>query len=350
MSGLEKTSYIESESFVFIKKITGSAKIGDHEILQDQHSGLLVFKKNILTNDFTKAEELKTKYEERKEYICPYMLKCLDYSLSIKHDWCSKFYSIKVYYEYPFYDLEKILKARINSKSKFLHEEIMYVFYHTLEGLCYLESKELNEGHLQLNTVFYDDYLQIYKLVDNFSKLSYKERCFDYFYMNNGFKIFTPEMLKIMKTNQPIMIDYSKVDIYCLGVIMLALGNIDTIYQIYDLGAFTINYNYLNMFMKKIYDQYNDKNPLLIEIIKDLLIENPEYRPSPLQVKAKFPSYEQFKKVIGQHEMPTKLNSGIQEPTEINTKDFIKSHKELKQFRKSTIGFKLFKGTSYDNF
>lgn len=349
MSDLEKTSFVDSESYILIKKITGSGKVGDHDILQDQKTGLLVFRKNYLTNDIGKAEELKAKYERRKQNVCPYMLKFLDYSLKVEHDWCSKFYSVRTYFEYPFYDLEKILKARISSKSKFIHEEIMYVFYHVLEGLCYLESNDLNDGHLQLNNVFYDTELQCYKLVDNFSKLSYRDRCLDYFYTNNGFKIFTPEVLKMLKTAQPALLDYSRIDTYCLGVILLALGNLDTIFELFDLGNFTINYNYLNALMKKIYDEYNENNPLLIEIIKDLLIENPKHRPTPLQVKAKFPTYEQFLKVMGQKDANVKSKS-LDRNEEINTHDFIKSNKDLKQFRNSTVGFKSFTGTSYDNF
>lgn len=350
MPAFEKSTPIESEGYTPIKKITGSSKAGDHEILQDQHTGLLIFRKNYLTNDQSKAEELREKYEKRKKNACPYMLKCLDYSVKIKSDWCSKFYSIKAYYEYPFYDLEKILKARIGARTKFLHEEIGYVFYHVLESISYLESLDASEGHLQLNTVFYDTELQTYKLVDNFSKVTYRDRCLDYYYTNNGFKIFTPEVLKMLKMNQPMMIDYSRVDTYCLGVILLALGNLDTIYELFDLGNFTINQGYLNNLMKKMYDQYYENNPLLIEILKDLLIENPKHRPTPLQVKAKFPSYEQFKEVLAKQAKIDKPSFTKTGTLEMNTDDLIKSHKDLKEFRKSTFGFKPFTGLSYDNF
>ena len=347
----EKLTHLESDNYTLIKKVTGSGKVGEHEILQDQHTGALVFRKHYLTNDVSKTQAIREKYEKRIQNECPYMLQCIDYSITIKSDWCSKFYSINVYYEYPFYDLEKILKARISARSKFLHEEIGYMFYHILESLCYMEAKGLSDGHLQLNTVFYDIDQQKYKLVDNFSKLSYRERCPDFYYSNNGFKIFTPEVLTALRNSDSSPLDYSKVDTYCLGVIMLTLGNLDAIYGLYDLNSFTINQQYLSNLMKKIYDLYHDQNPLLIEIIKDLLIDNPKARPTPLQVKAKFPSYEQFVEVLRQTQVKTEKPTFTKTGTlEMNTNDLIQSHKELNSFRKSTFGFKPFHGTSYDNF
>lgn len=348
MPGLKKTSFIESDSYQLVKKISGSGKVGDHEVLQDKHTGILVFKKSHLTSSGGKAGLLKDRYEKRIQNPCYYMLKCLDYSLKIEHDLCSKFYSIKVYYEYPFYDLEKILRARIRSKSKFLHEEIMYVFYHVLEALCYLESIDKSDGHLQLNTVFYDTELEIYKVVDSFGKETYKERCLDNFYNNNGFKIFTPEVLKLLKSAEPVQIDFSRVDTYCLGVILLALGNLDTVYKLFDLGDFTINNAHLTEMMKKVFDEYSDDNYLLIEIIRDLLIENPKHRPTPLQIRAKFPTYDQFLHIIKLKELK-KMSTSLDQK-EIRTADFIRSNVDLKRHKKSQVGFKPFAGLSYENF
>lgn len=314
-----------------IKKVSNSEKVGDHHIYQNQETGELILKKSFLTNEKAEGEKYHYFFKERVQNKCVNMMRCLDYRSMIKSDICSKFYIFEVYYEYPFYDLQKILKSRIKEKISFMHEELMYIFYHILEALCYKEARGNNTGRLQLVNVFYDTDNQIYKLIDDFKRTDFKQDFLDLLYKNKeGFNIFAPETLKLLSISGNQRIDYPKIDVYHLGIILLILGNNTKIYDLYDLDRHMINKKCLNSYLAGMYDRYSKQNPLLIEILKDLLIEDPSWRPTPLQVKQKFPTYIEFVQVM-------EKNSGKKTPiTNGNTRsrqmtEYIKSNRELAQ-------------------
>lgn len=308
-----------------IKKIQNHDKVGDHTIYQDPATGIIFFRKSFMTNKKKEGEHLEKKFDERRLNRCDYMMKCLDYNSMIKSDICSKFFIFEVYYEYPFYDLEKILKSRMKEAGKFLHEELMYIFYHVLEALCFLEGQGVGYNNLQLSTVFYETDGQHYKLIDDFSRLAFREKCLNLLYSNKGFNIFAPETLKFLQSFDDRDLDFAKISIYHLGIILLVLGNNCQTYELYDLGSYIVNKKFLNVLLKNMFDSYNKDNPVLIEILKDLLIENPKYRPTPLEVKKKFPNYMEFVKVM-------ERNSNKINPRNARARgmtEYIKSNRDL---------------------
>ncbi len=295
----ERVSNIEkSKRFQELKRINGDPKCGDHNIMQDPNSGELLMRKVFLTNEPKIAQRYYDKFDARTLKNFPFLIQCYDFSFQIQSEFCSKYYVVHVYYEYPYDDLEKMLVSHMKTSKQFTHEELMTLFYHSLEALCHMQSASVGYGYLQLWSVFKDDSTGWFKLIDNFSNLATREFYFHLMTSSQQCKLFAPEILRAIYQPPAQSLDLTKVDTFHLGLILLSLGTLHPLNDIYDFDHSIILQEKLAAHIKVFEARYRAFNPLLIEIIHQLLVIDSKQRPTPNEVKNFFPSYEHFQSAI----------------------------------------------------
>ena len=295
----ERTSNIEkSKRFQELKRISGDPKCGDHNIMQDPNSGELLMRKVYMTNEPKTAQRYYEKFDARSLKNFPFLIQCYDFSFQIQSEFCSKYFVVHVYYEYPYDDLEKMLISHIKQSKPFTHEELMTLFYHALEALCHIETVSVGYGYLQPWSMFKDDTTGWFKLIDNFSNLGIREFYFNLITSAQQCKLFAPEVLRVIYQPSAQPIELPKVDIFHLGLILLSLGNLHPLNDIYDFDHSLILQDKLNAHIRTFEQKYRSFNPLLIEVIHQLLILDPKQRPVPSAVRKFFPSYDHFQSAI----------------------------------------------------
>ena len=341
----DKTSQIEDSEYIEVKRVLGSENTGDHILMQDQATGALMMKKLFRINDKERARATREKYEKRLSSGNPYVIDCLDFSFLTKSQLCVKYFQLAVYYEYPLYDLEKLFKARMNENRYFYHEELMFIFYHALEGLCHFSEQSKGHGYLQFNMVFYDTERQRYKLCENFGHVPLYEQYVTSFFSNNGYKVFAPEMLENMQANKRESINMAKLDVFNLGVLLLCLGTLSKPLELYDVSYYRLSSFGMEKLLAEFNDRYESKNPLLVEIVKELLILSPLKRATPIEIRARFPSLAQFLEVYEQNKSKADRNSPTVSETVMNS--FIKDHQSLKVITQAENRIISVKGKSF---
>lgn len=329
----DKASPIEDAGYIEIKRLLGCEATGDHLLLQDPSTGRLVMKKIFHINDMERAKRMLAKFEGRKANGCSYLIECLDYSFKTKTRLCVKYFVMCVYYEYPLYDLERLFKARTSEGRPFYHEELMFLFYHILEALCHLEGLSSAHGYLQLSSIFYDTESQRYKLCENFGMMHPYEQYVGAFFNSNGYKTFAPEVLQAMQVGSKQAFDLAKADTYNLGVILLSLGNMAKPIELYDTSFYKVSDYGQEKLMGGFVGRYESDNPLLVEIVKELLVRDQAVRLTPRQVKAKFPSFEQFLEVYEKSRVHA--SKKISAVNETHMDSFIKNNASLRNMAMS---------------
>jgi hypothetical protein len=295
----ERVSNIEkSKRFQELKRLTGDYKCGDHNIMQDPENGELLMKKVFMTNEPKTAQKYYDKYDARTLRNYPFLIQCYDFSFQIQSEFCSKFYVLHAYYEYPYDDLEKIFTALSKTGKFFTHEELMTLFYQSLESLCHMQAVSVGYGYLQLYSIFKDTSSDSFKLIDNFSNLGAREFYFNLINSASPNIIIAPEVLSIIYQPSSPPLNLPKVDVFNLGLIILTLGNLLPLNDIYDFGRSAIIPDKLAMHIKSFEARYSHFNPLLIEVLHQLLILDPNQRPFPSAIKSFFPSFSHFQSVI----------------------------------------------------
>lgn len=75
----------------------------------------------------------------------------------------------------------------------------------------------------------------------------------------------------MFKSGSSTIENMAKSDSFCLGIILLSLGNNEQPVKLFNLDNFTIDENLLIDKLNEFYEEYGSKNPLLCSIIKNLL-------------------------------------------------------------------------------
>ena len=303
-----KTSIFDGPEYVEVKQIKNCKKAGDHYVIQNVQTSEIYLRKTILTSDEKNANTLYTKFANRVQNKSDYLINCEDFSIKIKKDFCSKYYIFRVFYEYPLNDLETLLKEKKNKNEKITHEKLTRIFYEVLEALYFLENNSIGHGHLQNFNIFFSERDNQYKLLDNFSSLKFRDIYLNYIYTNKGYFVFAPETLALIQSGSDELINYSKIDVFHLGLILLMLGNLTPINKLYDLENFIVRKNVLDELLKKFSNRYSSLNPLLVKIVGKLVVLNSNERMLPSELKKKFPTFQKFQNALSRNSSKSDLD------------------------------------------
>lgn len=288
------------ETFKFIRDIKGDKKCGDHAILQNPNTGELILRISRKTDDREQAKTLFQRYHSRMQASCPAILRCIDFSMKHENAWCSNFFYFNVYFEYPFHDLESEMKRKLQDRVRFTHEELTEIFYQALDGLCFFQNEMNGHGKLQAFSIFFDENNRMFKVSEYFLGMARGEY-FKFLYLEKGgIKIFAPELVEFLQ-RRSIVIDDSKLDMFHLGLILLALGLCNDLSCLYDRTKFSMNLEELKKLILSFKDIYEAQNPLLVSIVEGLLVVDPSKRALPIETRKMIPSHYSFIQVISKN-------------------------------------------------
>ncbi len=278
-------------------KKTGQSKnalFGEHFIYTNNETNTQIICKEKLYNDRTSLnraiEDIKIKILNKHDYV----LNLLDYSVEVQKNWCSTFYLLRAFYEYPEMSLKKMIVKRKKLSSmegNFKSEELTHLLYHQVEANSYLQENKITHGDLTPSTIFRTNKGEF--------KLGFRSQ--------SDMPPARKQMEKIMK-KEPIYIspilfssikrrEFDKIrhvahksDIYSLGLCILEAGLMKSIQGIYDSGD-QIDQNLLDSYLDEFDMKYED-NPLLFTSVRKMLENDEEERADFLSLKEAMPDYK----------------------------------------------------------
>jgi hypothetical protein len=132
----QKTSLIE-QNYDLVKKVS-DIRFGDIALIHNKKSGENAMLKESVSNNEAEASDDILQVKRRMQLNHPYMQKMLDWSCHKQSNFCSKFFKVRGFYEFPKNDLKKELAVRRKNLKQFNHEELTHIAYQELLALEYL--------------------------------------------------------------------------------------------------------------------------------------------------------------------------------------------------------------------
>lgn len=292
----KKTEFTPDNNWLIVRRLSRPFT-GDHFLLQNSQSGDLLLKKFFNLQSKEKTIQIQKSLEKRMQMNHENVIKMEDYDLEIDESWCSSFFFVSVFYEYPERLLSDHLSEQLNDVKPTPAPLMLKIFYNTVNGLQFLQENYKNycSGYLQLRGIFYDPKSNNYKIIENLKKQTLTDFYFNMRATHDKFAIFSPETIstKSILTNQSDQ--YSKIDAFNLGLILLVLGT-------NCLPGYFYTKNFSGFDFKRLGSKIDafllafDKDPLLCDILMDLLQIDIKSRLSIPEIKKKYPLNIKFKK------------------------------------------------------
>lgn len=294
-----KNNEYERQSHFELKYTKGgqskNALFGDHFIYTQKETNSKIICIEKLYNDRStlnrSIEEIKKKILNKHDYI----LNLLDYSVEVQKNWCSTFYLLRVFYEYPDKSLKKMIieKKQMNDlkEKDFKTEELTHLLYHQISAHAYLQENSIPHGDVTPNTIFRTNKGE-FKLAFRTNNMSRPEKVQLEKILKREPIYVSPALFSALKRRDLENIKHTrhKSDIYSLGLCILEAGLMHSIQGVYDNND-QINQGLVDNYLNEFEDKYED-NPLLFTSVRKMLENNEEDRADFVSLKEAMPDYE----------------------------------------------------------
>lgn len=280
-------------------KALNDPRFGDIQILQNPSTRQVIGVRERKVTDKAEAARLILAARNRLELKNPYLVNLLDYSVTKQSELCSSFYIIKYYFEYPRTDLRKLILDREKNGQGLTSAELTNILYQQNQAQAYLQSQGLAHGDLQPLYIGYDPERSESKLIDKSDTLindqaiiqAQKNR------MVSGQPLYvSPTMYtNLKKGSTKFQFDRNKEDAFALGLVLLEAGNGRSIQNIYDTKSGQVNQAALDQHLEEFNRRFSGQNTLLTSHVSQMVNLNEAARPSPAQINASLPPYEEVK-------------------------------------------------------
>ena len=265
----EKASNID-QTYDYLRK-DNDERFGEIALVQNKdNSNLLMLKEKVSNSDKEAAVEI-VQAKERLQLQNPFIQRLVDYSTKIKSDFCSKFYKVRLFYEYPDSDLKKQISTRTKNLTYFNHEELTHVAYQSLHGLNYLRKQGLNHGDLRPEFISFSNKGDEHKLLDRLKDPSDTLTANRNHNMAGKALYCSPQVYEAIKKKIPNpQFDGDKNDCWSLGLSILEAATLENVTDIYNKDG-TINQVRLQQHLDSMRQRYGTENELLYELTESLL-------------------------------------------------------------------------------
>jgi Protein kinase domain len=254
-SDFEKTSKIE-QGFDLVKK-ESDQRFGDVALIHNKKTGETAMLKESVSNSEKEASDDILQVKRRMQLNHPYMQKMLDWSCHKQSNFCSKFFKVRGFYEFPKNDLKKEIQTRKKSNKDFNHEELTHLVYQNLLALEYLQNNNVSFGDLRPAHISVDSLKQEYKLLDRLNDPSTTFQANVNNIMANRPLYCSPVIFESIKKNKKNL-DHNafKSDCFSLGMILLEAGTMSSVQDVYDNESCTVNQSAIDAHMNLIRQKY----------------------------------------------------------------------------------------------
>lgn len=289
-----KQAWEGEKNFKLLKKYN-DPRFGDINILKSSNNQVVMAIEKMVTNKNEVTEDI-VYLKKRLQLNHPHLMKLLGYSCSINKELCSTSYVTKAFYEYPRTDIFKEIGEKSKAGQEVSHIDLTHMAYQLLEGLHHVHQKQLAHGDIRPHMIGFDKTINRYELLDRLKDPSLIEK-----YQTNliasGKEIFvSPELYKKLKLkNKTTAMDYTKNDIFSLGLSLIFIGTGNSVQNIY-LPDGEIRKCYLHEHVMKFDQKFDSDNPFICHLVKTLLQMRPEDRADTELLIENMPSYDEFKR------------------------------------------------------
>lgn len=228
--------------------------LGEVKIITENSTKRKVIAKEKKFNDKKEATKAIISTRAKIANQNPYILKILDYSTTKQSELCSTMYILRQFYELYDADLKGLLNVRKMNKNGFSPQEIGNILYRIVKA------DHLGiHGDICPSNIVYDKSDNILKLLDKSDELPTALRALNIqkekITSNQSLYQSPSTYSNLKRNNLKFNFDTDKEDAFALGLILLEVGNLTPINDIYDAGKKEINStllsNHINEFQKK---------------------------------------------------------------------------------------------------
>ena len=234
------------------------------------------------------------------------LLPLVDYSTGSRSDFCSTFYWIKLYFEYPDHDLEQELRRRARYNIVGLNgSELTHMLYQVSDAGAFLNANGFIHGDICPETIEMDN-PERYRLVEKFgdlsrpdliqaSKLWTKADIYAAPEVHGKIRSGTFKPAKVFAVND----EMKKADVYSLGLTMLQAGTGQNVQSIYSKQG-PANIEVLARLKNAFFERFGQENNLLATTVASMVEVNPASRPFFHQIMANIPPYNDVRAHLDQ--------------------------------------------------
>lgn len=330
-------------------------RLGEIELLASQTGATLCSK----VEEFADIESFRARLSELQALQSAnyqYRLPIIEVSFQDKTAVFGKTFSIKTTYHYPESDLELQIQAHKKKDTHFDHNELLLMAYQILHGLTEYHSNletfdDLRPMHIEWQA---GTFHCICRLIDRLPP-------FDNVLQSQSLRIQKKEALycsplifnNTMKRQLGIG-DLRKNDLWALGMCLLEAGTLNNLQDCYDFASHSIDSAKLKHHVLLFRRRYEERCPLLCQILGECLITEENKRPTPMQLlgalkpldqlsaaiidqqlSAKKQEYlEHLRSIYGHYEQPRMKNTRLVEHYSINQMLHLPSPKPTEYFNK----------------
>ena len=284
----------EARQYKPLKKLN-DPRFGEITILKNAGSGRIIFVKEKIATSKSEATEDLNNLRERSDLNHPNILPLVNYTCEVKKELCSTHYIVRAYYDFPRTDVYKEELERRKNVAEFGHLDLTHLVYQSLNGLDNVHSRGYAHGDIRPQMIGFDGSINNYTLLDRLGDQNNFEKCQSNNIINNKDLFMSPELYSKLKAKKKINVDAQKNDLFALGMTVLQTGNHESVRSVYNSDG-TINTLSLNEKVMDFDNRHSAANPFLCNIVKTLLQQDPENRPTVRELKDSMPSYVDFKK------------------------------------------------------
>lgn len=222
----------------------------------------------------------------------PNLIDVYDFSAGEKSEFCSSYFWIAIYFEFPNLDCRSATVKKRKLGVHFSDSELTHMLYGIVSAGAYLQKNGLVHGSIApYNIAAISE--EHYKLIDNFDYLNNPDKAQEALVMNGRTQYASPEKYRAIKSHLEFQdINRYKNDVFGLGLSMLEISNAKQMKRLY-LQNGTFDEGGLNNQLDTLTATYKDKNNmLLLSTIESMTDPEVEDRPDFLQIESKLPEYE----------------------------------------------------------
>ncbi len=258
---------------------------GKGQILRNKTGSMFIRKKINITSNKQMKKILK-KVEYVKEQAHPNICHIVKYEQDETQMLCANFTNLNLVFEFYENNLQNQVLERWDRYNKYNDKQLLQIMKEILLPLEYLHANNMTHGDIRGYNIF----------IDNSNAKSKKISCIpcffpessQYYQFLNNFvrpKLCTlaPEQLNSLKYHEiDPKFDLKKADVFQAGFCILQTAALTSCARVYDWYKYKTNKEELDGLINKISKHYSKS---LIDIIKSLLILDPEQRPTLTMIK-----------------------------------------------------------------
>ena len=284
----------QEKSYKALKKFN-DPRFGDISVVKNNANVVLMVKEKLASSAGEASEDVNY-LRLRSELNHPHLLKLVAYTAVKNKELCSTTYGTKSFYEFPRTDAFKELSDRQKAGAAFSHDELIHLTYQALSALNAIHQRGLSHGDIRPQLIGYDKSRNHFEILDRLADPTPIERCQTNNLVNKKDIYLSPQLYKKLKgKDKSVSYSAQKNDIFALGLTILYLGEGKSVQDIYTADG-NVESRILQEHVMDFDVIYNESNPLLCMILKDLLQHEESRRSDVREILGNHPSYDEYKR------------------------------------------------------